>query len=362
MPETPLILSVFPAFAVGGQQARFAALANHFAAGWRHAIVSLNGDLACCERLAPEVVADFPTLDLRTHLPGRLARIRQMIAALKPDVLVTHNWGAIEWAMANALRPLVHHVHIEDGFGPEERNQQIARRVWTRRLTLRASTTILPSQTLLALARNVWKLPKQRLHYVANGIDLTRFAPLSTAQPRETLVIGTIAALREEKNLARLLHAFALVRARMPARLDIVGDGPQAPALRALSAELGLQDWVRFLGHQSNPAQFLADFDIFALSSDTEQMPLSVLEAMATGLAVVATSVGDVALMVSAANQPYIVPRDAAALADAVCQLGADRALRQRIGADNRAEMAARFDQAQMFQAYQTLLLSPSAG
>ena len=357
------VLSVFPGFAIGGAQLRFAALANHFSDQWQHDIVAMDGNLAARERLDPGVVVRFHDPGLQKgDTRGNIRRIRAFLRQLQPDVLVTHNWGSIEWAMANQVHPLVRHIHIEDGFGPEERARQLPRRVWTRRLMLRRADVVLPSQSLLQLARQVWRLPKPRLHYVPNGIDIARFIPALAKPDGQPIVFGTIATLRAEKNLTRLLHAFQLVHAISPARLVIVGDGPQAPALQDLASALGVADAVTFTGHLSHPATTLATFDVFALSSDTEQMPLSVLEAMATGLPVAATDVGDVRAMLSAANDPYVAALDVAALAGVMQNLASNASMRYDIGKANRAAVMTRFDQHQMFHAYETLFFPVSAG
>jgi glycosyltransferase involved in cell wall biosynthesis len=189
------------------------------------------------------------------------------------------------------------------------------------------------------------------VRFIPNGIDLSRFFWVEGGG--EVPVIGTVAALRGEKNLARLLRAFALLR--LPARLVIVGDGPERGRLEALALELGIEGSVRFAGHLTAPQAAYRDFDLFALSSDTEQMPLTVLEAMASGLAVASTDVGDVAAMLAEQNRPFVVARDAAALADAMAALLADPVRRCAIGAANRARAERDYDQETMFQAYAAL-------
>jgi glycosyltransferase involved in cell wall biosynthesis len=363
MPEPKRILAVFATFGVGGPQVRYAALANHMGAAWQHDIVAMDGNHTAAERLDPALVVRFGDPDLQKgDTRGNICRIRAYLRKIRPDVLVTHNWGSIEWAMANAISPLVRHVHIEDGFGPEERQHQLPRRVWTRRLVLRRAEIVLPSQTLLRLARDVWKLPSARLHYVPNGIDISRFAPTPNKPDNGTVVFGTIAALRPEKNISRLMHAFCQVRAAQPAQLIIVGDGPETPALRQMAASLGVANDVIFTGHLANPANVLRGFDVFVMSSDTEQMPLSVLEAMAAGLPVAATDVGDVRPMLSGANQPYVVPQDIGQLARVMQSLAEDVKLRYGIGQANRYEAEGRFDQRQMFHQYDTLFFPISAG
>ena len=190
-----------------------------------------------------------------------------------------------------------------DGFGPEERATQIPRRVLTRRMALRRTPVVLPSRNLVRIATEVWKLPPRVIRYVPNGVDLARFSTGGDQRGAAEPVIGTVAALRAEKNIARLLRASPRCRS---GRLVIVGDGPERAALEALAAALGVAERVRFAGHHQDTAAFYAQFDVFALSSDTEQMPLSVIEAMASGLPVVSTDVGDVRLMVAEANAPHV--------------------------------------------------------
>jgi len=349
----PTALHVFSTFAVGGPQVRFASLAAHLGDGWRHLIVAMDGNMACRERLAPGLDVSFPVIAHRKGATVANARaFRAFLMAQRPDVLVTSNWGSIEWAMANFL-PVVRHIHIEDGFGPEERTRQIPRRVWTRRLLLRHAEVVVPSLTLRAIATEIWRVPHVR--YLPNGIDLARFSttPHPVGSPP---VIGTVAALRPEKNLSRLLRAFRLIADESTVQLVIVGDGPLRTDLQALAGELGIAERVRFAGHTDTVEMFYRDFDVFALSSDTEQMPLSVLEAMGSGLPVAATDVGDVRAMLVAENSNFVVAPDDAALAEAMRRLLANPSRARAIGAANRAKAERDYDQEAMLTSYAALL------
>lgn len=352
--RAPLIVHVFPTFAVGGAQARFAALANHFGSAFRHIIVSMDGNMACRERLAPTLDAAFPAVAEQKHaMLSNALRFRRLLRAWQPDLLVTCNWGAIEFALGNLL-PVCRHIHVVDGFGPDERARRIARRIWIRRIALAGSDVVLPSRTLVRIATDIWKLSPRRVRYVPNGIDLSRFAP-AAATPRSADIpmIGTVAALRAEKNIARLLRAVAAMT--VPARLTIVGDGPERPALTALADRMGLGDRVIFTGHREDTPALYAGFDIFALSSDTEQMPLSLMEAMASGLPAAATDVGDVRSMAASENGPFIGPLTDEALAASLSALAADPTLRHRVGAANLAKAQRDFDQARMFASWRAL-------
>ncbi len=355
---TPLLLSVFPTFAVGGAQMRFTTIANHFGSSWRHAIIAMDGRTEARERLDDALEVEFPTVAIRKgDTLGNVRRFRAALVALRPRTLLTHNFGSIEWSVANRIA-LTPQVHVEDGFGPEERERQLPRRVWLRRMFLRGRTVVLPSQTLMRIASGVWRLPRERLHYVPNGIDLERFAgpPSPAPWPGEGPIVGTVAALRPEKNIARLIRAFAMASQGIPARLVLIGDGPERPDLERLAAGLGLRGQVFFAGHVADPAAMIKAFDVFAMSSDTEQMPISLLEAMAAGLPAAATDVGDIRAMLPEEGRRFVTERDDAALSDALGSLIRQPALRAEIGAACRRKASQDYSQDRMLARWAGLL------
>lgn len=364
---SPLLLHVFSTFAVGGPQVRFAALARLWGDRYRHAILAMDGRYDAWDRLGPGVQAERMSVSVvkgRALSVSNLWRFRGVLRNLRPHALLTSNFGTVEWALANRLGAGMRHVHMEDGFGPDEaEGRQLPRRVRLRRVAFGPRTeVVVPSRGLHRVAAETWRVPPARLHHIPNGIDTARFAAVPDAAlipPGEGPLIGFVGALRPEKNVARLLAAVARLPADVRARLTIVGEGSERPALERLARELGLATRVRFLGSLDNPERVLGAFDLFALSSDTEQMPLSLLEAMAAGLPAVATDVGDVADMLSPANRPYVTARDPEALASAMAALlrAPDR---EAIGRANQAKARSEFDERRMAERYAALLTPAS--
>ena len=333
-------------------------LANHLGPSWRHAIVAMDGVTTARERLDADLDVEFPFVESRRgDLRGNVQRFRSLLRTLQPRTLLTHNFGSIEWAMANRLS-LARHVHVEDGFGPDERDRQLRRRVWLRRVFLRGRTVVLPSQNLLRVARDVWRLNPGHLHYVPNGIDLARFAgPVRWPDwPGDGPVIGTVAALRPEKNIARLIRSFAAANRHVPARLVLIGDGPERGELERLAGAEALGDRIHFLGHIRLPAELIKAFKIFAMSSDTEQMPISLLEAMAAGLPAVATDVGDIRAMLPEINRPFVTACDDTALSSAMLTLLEQPSLRLALGTAARQKAFNDYGQDRMFARWSALL------
>lgn len=358
------LLHVFSTFKVGGPQRRFAHIVDALGPTLCHTIVSMDDrweawdllpESADCQRgkFQPAGTNSFKTIrDARRYLNQT-----------SPDLLVTYNWGAIEWAAAN--KPAIcSHIHIEDGFRPDE----IEKRKWHRNLFRRLmlgknSKVVVISETMKAIALNEWWLPKSRVLFIPNGIPLEKFAHPASPRTRNDLniradevVVGTVAALRPEKDLKTLISAVSKVDDALNIRLIIGGDGPERADLEAYASQSKSARPVVFLGHESKPETIYPLFDIFGLSSQTEQMPLSILEAMAAGLPVAGFSVGDVAKMVSPANAPFVVDRGEEALAAAISQLAADAALRERIGQANHDEARRDYSDQTMLDHYQTLL------
>ena len=313
----PLLLHAFSTFKLGGPQARFVELANAFGPRFRHLIVAMDGCYEAGERLDPQV--DWQPLPIKIVKGGALANrpaFEQTLREKRPDLLLTYNWGAIEWVAANHWPHFVPHTHVEDGFGPEEAHSLIPRRVWMRRvlLGLRRIPTIVASRHLEAIARKHWWVPESRLCFIANGVRVPpkrkTWSAEAESDGERPIVIGTVAGLRPEKNIARLLRAFAALRKVYRVRLVIVGDGPERGNLEAFAESLGVAPDVEFTGYLKSPQEKLVAFDLFALSSDTEQLPIAMLEAMACSIPVVSTNVGDVAKIIPPVAQELISEAD----------------------------------------------------
>src|SRR4051812_43379388 len=204
-------------------------LANALGTAFEHVVLAIDGETAASERIDAGVgltlrrglVRPSPGIDL-----GNLRRLRGLLREVRPDLLLTYNFGALEAALANRLRPLCPHVHCEDGFGPDESSgRQLPRRVWARRLILSGrSRVVVPSRSLERVAFGTWRLGRDRVLYIPNGIDAAHWAedpaagvPPDWWQPGE-LVIGSVGVLRPEKNFARLVRVLTRLPPDLPAR------------------------------------------------------------------------------------------------------------------------------------------------
>ncbi|MET0249596.1 MAG: glycosyltransferase family 4 protein [Sphingobium sp.] len=351
-------------FSLGGKEARAVRLMNLWGGRATHAIVS--GDrqaMGAAAAIDPAIKVDYPDAPPLTGRPS-LARYRALARFMAHyDLIFTYNWGAMDAVMAHRLfnrsmrlPPLIHH---EDGFNADEANGLKPQRNLFRRIALaRAHALVVPSMVLERIARTVWKQPAQRVHLIRNGIDVAAYAsaPAPDAIPALArspgkLLVGTLAGLRPVKNLPRLVRAVAPHRDRL--QLVIVGEGPERAAILAEAAQCGLDD-ICLAGFMDRPAQFVGLFDIFALSSDSEQCPISLVEAMAARLPVVSTDVGDVANMVAQENRPFVV-RGEAELSAALGALLDDPELRARLGDANCARAASYFAEDVMEQTYAAL-------
>jgi glycosyltransferase involved in cell wall biosynthesis len=377
---TPIhLLHIAPSLGIGGREARMATLIDRLGDEFRHTLVALDGNLEMMSLVKhPERVTVRPFI-ARRYLP--FTPVTRLLREVRPDVLATYNWGTVEVAGSAAVSSRTAIIHTEDGFDRDEADGLKRRRVLFRRLVLRhVARTVVISRTLLDIARVRFGVPADRLTYIPNAVDVDRFAPgrsdamkASLDIPAGRFVIGTVARLRPEKNLRLLLEAMRLLRAG-DAHLVIVGDGGERAALEALTVEYGLKGRVTFAGPTDDTAPWYRLFDLYALTSTTEQAPLSILEAMASGLPVVSTRVGDVPVMLPAVSQSGLVPAaapppgspvrgvDPREVADTIEKFAASKILRQSAGAANRSHVVERFSLDAMVQAYAALYRSVAGG
>ena len=357
-----------------------------------HAVLSL--DVGGLERIVLDLVREGYHLGQRVSIlclerPGRLAseaealgvrvvcvhkrpglrlgtfkQLRDVLDDLRPDVLHTHQVAALFYAGSAARSVGVPVVHTEHG-------NHFARAGWLRTQRMawlwwwsarHARKFFCVSKDIANELGNRRVVPRHKLEVVCNGIDTEPFGQKSDTEglraslqiPGDALVIGTVGRLNEIKRQDLLLRAFARVRTQFPsAHLLIVGDGPVRDELQRLAESLALGDWVHFAGYQSQPERYLQAMDVFSLTSRMEGLPLSILEAWATGLPVVASAVGGVPDLIEHGRNGLLFPSgDESALVGLLGELLRDPLRRRSLGDAGKEEVSARYDLARMAGEY----------
>jgi L-malate glycosyltransferase len=352
------LLHVFSTFGVGGPEVRSCDLINHFGDRYRHTILAMDDNYDCQSKLDPKAPVEFHRVtNDKSSLKNNLRNFSQLLKKINPDLLLTYNFGSIEWGAANAWVNQAPHFHWEEGFGPEEVKQQFRRRILIRKLFLvRTKKIVVVSHLLENIALQQWKFPKRKIENFPNGVDMQKYSRPQRTASTLPVVIGTVAKLRPEKNISRLIRCFSKVADEGNARLIIIGSGPEENSLKELVKQLKIAPHVEFTGYVNDPSEMVKSFDILAISSDTEQMPISVLEGMAAGCPIVGTDVGDIRVMVSESNQKYLSPvTDEEKFTHDLQSLILSSTLRNSIGQENLKRCARLYAKEVMFEKYQNL-------
>ena len=364
-PRAPMrLLHLHSSFSLGGKEARAVRLMNLMGSRASHTILSAVPDaLGARDAIAPDIDVAFPADAPPLHGKPGPARYRDLARYMQRfDLVLSYNWGSMDGVMAHRLfapfrdlPPLIHH---EDGFNEDESVRRNWKRNAFRRLALpTAEALVVPSALLQRIAADEWGA-RRRTQMIRNGIDVAAYAGAPTAaipglERREgEVIVGTVAGLRKVKDLPRLVRAVALLPAHI--RLVIVGEGPERGEILSEAAACGMADRLVMPGFMAEPSRWIGHFDLLALSSQSEQQPIAVIEAMAAGLPVVSPDVGDVAAMVAPDNRRFIVA-DEGGFRAALTDMVGDSGLRARIGAANRRAAAERFDESTMVAAYENL-------
>jgi glycosyltransferase involved in cell wall biosynthesis len=364
----PKLLHLFSTFVAAGPQVRAAGLIGELTE-FRHSLLALDGRTEARELLAPGA-ATLLAPPPKAGTPATAARLLALLRSERPAALLTYNFGALDGALA-ALLLGVPNVHHEDGFRPDEAVRQLLRRSLYRRAALRRAEVVVISETLRRIATGTWRLHPARVHFIPNGIDVESFAPrdgnaplrAELGIPPTALVVGAVGHLRPEKNLPRLVDAAAGIAGELDLHLLILGEGPERERIERAAAMPALAGRLHLVGHRADPRPHYRAMDVFASSSDMEQMPLSLIEAMASALPVAATAVGDVRAMLPEPARRFAVDPagGAPALAGALRELCASPELRAELGRANRARAVERFDRAAMTRAYRELYAAAAA-
>lgn len=315
----------------------------------RFASLSGKGEIAReIEALGWPVEALDQASGLRPLLVYRLAKL---FRRWKIDVLHTHNNRPLIYsALAARIGGVRRFIHTRHGrsFGSTPRQVRlvsVAARYVDRFVCV--------SQDSAALSVKQ-QIPASKVCSIHNGIDAERFEFHPVRDEGPAVIV---ARLSPEKDIETLLRATAIaVGQDRTFRLHIAGDGPCRPALERLAASLGLRENVTFLGKVQDVAGLLARSRFFVLSSISEGVSLTLLEAMARGLPCIATDVGGNPEVVRDHVTGLLVPvREPQSLAEALLRLHSDRQLRRRLGEAGRARVLERFEIRGMVRQYEDL-------
>lgn len=275
-------------------------------------------ELCCLKELGPlgevmaaEIPAFEDVISRRTDVTV-LPRLVGLLRRRRIDAVITVGagdkmfWGRLAgwWARLPVVCSALHSTGWPDSVGR-----------LNRMLTPITDAYIAVAETHGRFLVDQLHFPADKVRVIPNGIDVDRFSSTAQCLPTRaapglaptTPTVGIVAALRPEKNHELLLRAAQIVKARIPeAVFLIVGDGPQRPGLEAFARQLDVASSVRFLGTRSDIPALLAAMDVFVLTSRMEANPVSILEAMAAGLPVVAPRVGSIDESVSEGVTGYL--------------------------------------------------------
>lgn len=363
------VAHVLSSLELGGQERVALDLAaGQTRAGFRVTALSLapppDGPLAAEFRAAgvavERVARPRPGVD-----PMLVVRLARWLSRSGVDLAHTHNRMALIYGAPAAWLAGAAVVHTKHGTNPREGTRLLAARAAARCV----DAFVAVSPEIAAIARSRREVDERRLSVIPNGVELRRFGPDPEGRVRvrrelgidpDAWAVGTVGRIAVEKNQAMLVRAAAPLLGP-GAHLLVAGDGPLLESLARLARALGIDAFVHLLGARRDVPDVLNALDAFALSSDTEGLPLVLPEAMAAGLPVVSTSVGGVPTVIEEGQTGFLVPPgDEEALRDRLARLRADPGLGRACGSRARAAALARFSAERMrrdyLELYQRLL------
>ncbi|HKP63381.1 MAG TPA: N-acetyl-alpha-D-glucosaminyl L-malate synthase BshA [Polyangiales bacterium] len=332
-----------------------------------------------CSRLHFHEVSapSYPLFDQAPYTLALAGAIARVVREQRADLLHVHYavpHAASAYLARQALGAeaprLINTLHGTDvtHVGADANYQSITR------FCVEASDAIsVPSEFLREQAHHVLGIDASRsIEVIPNFVDVDLFAPPERREPElcseafEDATPGPllfhVSNFRSVKRVTDLLEVLARVRKSLPARLLLVGDGPERPAAVARARSLGVQRNVCFLGKRAEISPLLRHADAFLLTSESESFGLAALEALSCGVPVLGYRVGGVPAVVSEDVGRLVEPFDVDALARAVVSVVGDPALREQLGAQARARVLANFRREPALEAYERLYLRVLGG
>ena len=295
-----------------------------------------------------------------------LPKLTRLLRSRRADIVITVGagdkmfWGrlAARFARVPVVASALHSTGWPDGVGS-----------LNRMLTGITDAFIAVADSHGQFLREFEKFPARKVRVIRNGVDCQRFSPSTDARNAlrqelglnpDTKVVGIVAALRSEKNHAMFMRSASQVHSRFSdAHFVVIGDGPERASIELLCEELGLADRVHLLGTRHDTPNLVAAMDVFALSSLNEASPVSILEALACEVPVVATDVGSVNESVIEGETGFLVEsEDVQGMSNAISRLLSDEVLRCSMGRHGRHRVLGTGSLESMVRGYEALATS----
>ena len=336
--------------------------------------------IVCCLTSGGKFAAriNVPRVDLielnmpTTRFRFPLVRLAKLFRTLSPDIVHTRGWPTVDAAFAASLARVNHIVHGEHG----REHSDADGTNWKRNQIRRVVGHLVDRYVIVCDFFRPWLtetcgVGNDKIVYIPNGVDTQKFHPLGTSIPTdaaearrqlrhqlglsaESLLVGTVGRLDPVKDFPTLMRGFQQSKDNYPdAKLVIIGDGPLKSDLARLSQELRLDGAVLWLGERRDIPELLLCFDVFVQTSIFEGMSNTILEAMATGLPIVATETGgNPELVRNGENGTLIRVGDVEGLAQTLKRYLGDAVLRRNHGLNSRTRALNHFDLSLMATRY----------
>jgi glycosyltransferase involved in cell wall biosynthesis len=361
------ILHVVPSFGLGGMERVICSIVNHTFSKYQHYIMSLDGNSSAFRWIQSDQI-QYLNFCKDGKSSEFFKKMYKAINNISPDLLMTYNWGGTDAIWVGKLAGVKNIVHNEHGFSIEEAKITALKRDICRFVTYRmVSRLVTVSSNLKFSIQEKYCLRGNRIKIIPNGIDSDYYSPdLRVRQDvREKLDIGSedfvivfSGRLDPVKNFELLMEVFRYCHMEdKNVKLLIVGDGPERPKIEQLSIQKNLHTAVVMVGQKFDVLPYLRAGDVFLLTSLTEQMPLTILEAMSVGLPVIASDVGEIRTIIDDGKDGFLrnIADGYAGFASALLSLK-DSSNRQTMSQGARSKIVSGFQEAKMVQRYQTLI------
>jgi sugar transferase (PEP-CTERM/EpsH1 system associated) len=310
----PLIVHILYQFDIGGLETVLVNMLNTMSKDhFKHIIISLTDASDFTQRIKNQDVEikclfKKPGKDPIIHF-----KIWKILRELSPEIVHTYNISALEYSVPAMMAGVPCRVHAEHGRDIYDLDGSNQKYQYLRKIINPIISKWIPvSKELENWLINVIGIKKQKVKRIYNGIDTVVFSPQKKRLNKKLFTIGTVGRLAAVKDQVTLIKAVEILiqdfsELKHSICLKIVGDGPLFNDLDAYIRKNSLEDYVELLGAKDNVEELMQSFDVFVLPSLVEGIALTMLEAMATGLPVIATNVGGNPELISEGENGFLV-------------------------------------------------------